>query len=133
MIRLPKRPTPLRTAMAAVRVSMSWLGTRKTLTAEQKQEAAEPFGADAKFLSAGKRLLDTAHPAYKAVTAVRSQVITYWKWMSLPYPEPGNVTGLEGTDSRFIPILNPCRRVIAENGYYERRLHPRWIHEAQER
>ena len=46
-------------------------------------------GTDAKFLSAGKRLLDTAHPAYKAVTAVRSQVIAYWKSMSLPYPEPG--------------------------------------------
>ena len=35
----------LRTTMAAVRVSMSWFGTRKSLTAEQKAEAAEPFGA----------------------------------------------------------------------------------------
>ena len=50
----------LRTTMAAVRVSMSWLGTKKSLTAEQKAEAAEPFGTDARFLSAGKRLLDIA-------------------------------------------------------------------------
>ena len=44
----------LRTTMAAVRVSLSWFGTRKTLTPEQKAEAAEPFGTDARFLSAGK-------------------------------------------------------------------------------
>ena len=75
--------------MAAVRVSLSWFGTRKSLNAEQKAEAAEPFNAEAKFLSAGKKLLDTAHPAYKAVTAVRGKVIAYWKSMSLPYPEPG--------------------------------------------
>jgi hypothetical protein len=79
----------LRTTMAAVRVFMSWMGTRKTLTAEQRAEAAEPFGTDARFLSAGKRLLDISHPAFKAVTAVRGKVIGYWKSMSLPYPEPG--------------------------------------------
>jgi hypothetical protein len=79
----------LRMTMAAVRVSLSWFGTRKTLTAEQKQEAAEPFGTDARFLSAGKRLLDISHPAYKAVTAVRGKVQSYWKSMSVPYPEPG--------------------------------------------
>jgi len=79
----------LRATMAAVRVSITWMGTRKTLTPEQKAEAAEPFGAEAKFLSAGKRLLDTAHPAFKAVTAVRSRAVSYWKSVSLPYPEPG--------------------------------------------
>ncbi len=53
----------LRTTMAAERVSLTWFGTRKSLTAEQKAEAAEPFGAEAKFISAGKKLLDTTHPA----------------------------------------------------------------------
>ena len=48
----------LRTTMAAVRVSLSWLGTRKTLTAEQKTVAADAFGAEGAFLSAGKKLLD---------------------------------------------------------------------------
>jgi hypothetical protein len=79
----------LRTTMAAVRVSFTWLGVRKTLTAEQRAEAAEPFGANAQFLSAGKKLIDTSHPAYKAVTAVRGKVQSYWKSLSLPYPEPG--------------------------------------------
>lgn len=89
----PQSTTPaaqrLRTTMAAVRVSMSWLGTKKSLSAEQRAEAAEPFGTDARFLSAGKRLLDISHPAYKAVTAVRGKVIAFTKSMSLPYPEPG--------------------------------------------
>ena len=75
--------------MAAVRVSFTWLGVRKTLTAEQKAEAAEPFGAEATFLSAGKKLIDTAHPAFKAVTAIRNRAKKYWAAMSLPYPEPG--------------------------------------------
>jgi hypothetical protein len=79
----------LRTTMAAVRVSFTWLGVRKTLTAEQRAEAAEPFGANAQFLSAGKKLIDTSHPAFKAVTAVRNRAKQFWASMSLPYPEPG--------------------------------------------
>lgn len=79
----------LRRTMAAVRVSIRWFGIRRSLTAEQKAEAAEPFGAEAKFLSAGKKLLDNTAPAFKAVTTVRGRVIAFWRSMSLPYPEPG--------------------------------------------
>jgi hypothetical protein len=79
----------LRTTMAAVRVSFTWLGVRKTLTAEQRAEAAEPFGANAQFLSAGKKLIDTGHPAFKAVTTIRNRAKQCWASMSLPYPEPG--------------------------------------------
>ncbi len=82
-------PQRLQTTMAAVRVSFVWLGVRKTLTPEQKAEAAEPFGTDARFLSAGKRLLDTSHPMFKQLTAVRNRILAYWKAMSLPYPEAG--------------------------------------------
>jgi hypothetical protein len=79
----------LRTTMAAVRVSLSWFGTRKTLTAEQKSQAADTFGAEGAFLSAGKKLLDTKHEKFKAVTAVKGRIISLWKSMSVPYPEPG--------------------------------------------
>src|SRR5947209_6581716 len=61
----------LRTGMAAVRVSFTWMGTRKTLSADQRAEAAQPFDADGGSLSAGKKILDTAHPAFKAVTAIK--------------------------------------------------------------
>jgi len=79
----------LRTTMAAVRVAISWFGVRKTLTPQQKAQAADTFGAEGQFLSAGKKLLDTSHPAYKAVTTVRGQIMAFWRGISLPYPEPG--------------------------------------------
>jgi hypothetical protein len=79
----------LRKTMAAVRVSFVWFGTSKTLTPEQKSEAADTFGAEGQFLSAGKKLLDTRHPAFKAVSGVRGRAVNYWKGMTLPFPEAG--------------------------------------------
>jgi len=79
----------LRATTAAVRLSFVWFGTRKTLTIEQRAQAAETFGAEGQFLSAGKKLIDTKHPAVKAVSGVRSRIVSYWKGISLPYPEPG--------------------------------------------
>jgi hypothetical protein len=79
----------LRATMAACRVSFTWLGTQKTLTAEQKARAAEAFDAEGASLSAGKKLLDTSHPAYRAVTAVRGKIDTHWRGLTLPFPEPG--------------------------------------------
>lgn len=79
----------LQQRMAAARLSFTWLGVRKTLTAEQKARAAEPFGAQDSYLSAGKKLLDTSHTAFKDVTAVRGQIQAYFRTVSLPYPEPG--------------------------------------------
>ena len=79
----------LQTTMAAVRLSLSWLGVRKTLTSEQREIAAGSFGAEGEYLSAGKKLLDTKHPAFRAVTGVKGRIVSLWKAMSLPYPEPG--------------------------------------------
>ncbi|RLS34046.1 MAG: hypothetical protein DWH81_15955 [Planctomycetota bacterium] len=79
----------LRDTMAAARLSFTWLGVRKSLTVEQKNQAADSFGAEGKFLSAGKKLLDTSHPAFKAVTAIKGRCLSYWRAVSLPYPEPG--------------------------------------------
>src|ERR1700675_3323299 len=79
----------LRTTMAAVRLSFTWFGVRKSLSAEQKAEAADSFGAEGAYLSAAKKLLDTKHPAFKGVTGVRGRAISLWKGLSLPYPDPG--------------------------------------------
>src|SRR4051812_39692912 len=79
----------LRAGMAAVRVSFTWLGTRKSLSAEQRDEAAQPFDADGGSLSAGKKILDTKHSAFKAVTAIKTKLTSTLKHLSLPYPEPG--------------------------------------------
>jgi hypothetical protein len=63
----------LRGETTAARISFQWLGTRKTLSTDQKARAADTFGAEHESLSASKRLLDASHPAFKAVTAVKSR------------------------------------------------------------
>ena len=79
----------LRTTMAACRLKFTWFGTQKTLTPEQRAAAAEPFDADSQLISAGKRLIDTKHTAYKAVTAIRTKITDTWRGLTLPFPEPG--------------------------------------------
>ena len=64
----------LRTTMAACRVSFTWWGVQRTLTSEQKAQAAQAFDAEGQFLSAGKKLLDTKHTAFRAVTAIRTKI-----------------------------------------------------------
>lgn len=97
----PNSPTPptlattgsaaekLQVSFAAARVSFSWFGTRKTLTSDQRDRAGETFGADGEYLSAGKKLLDTKHPAYKALTQLKGAILDYWRQHSLPFPEDG--------------------------------------------
>jgi hypothetical protein len=90
----------LRTTMAACRVQFTWWGVQRALTAEQKAQAAQAFDAEGQFLSAGKKLLDTRHTAFRAVTAVRSKISDYWKGLSLPFPEPGvRLIRLDGVES----------------------------------
>lgn len=85
-------PTPaqeLQTRFAAVKISFTWLGVRKTLSPDQKAQAADSFGAEGQFLSAGKKLLDTRDEHFQVVTALRHRISSYWKSLSLPDPEPG--------------------------------------------
>ena len=79
----------LRTTMAAVRLAFTWLGVRKTLAPEQRTTAARAFHADRELLSASKLILDTKNPAYRAVAAVRSEASSYWRTVTLPFPEAG--------------------------------------------
>ena len=79
----------LRHAMAAVRLSFTWLGVRRTLTHQQRSTAAGAFGAEGDFVSAGKKLIDTRHPKFKALTTIRGEVVAFWKNLSVPWPEPG--------------------------------------------
>ena len=104
----------MRSTMAAVRVAFMWLGVRKTLTPDQKAQAADTFDAEGTFLSAGKKLLDTKHPAYKAVTGVRGRIIALWKSLSLPYPEPGVRLIPQADINRFEVQMTTLRADLAE-------------------
>ena len=79
----------VRAEFAACRVKFRWFGTTKTLSASQKSQAANSFGAEAKAISAAKRLFDTKDERYRALTSLKSQIIRYWKDHSLAYPEAG--------------------------------------------
>jgi hypothetical protein len=79
----------LRATMAACRVQFTWFGVQRALTRDQRTRAAEAFDAEAQFLSAGKRLLDTRHTAFRAVTAIRTKNTDHWRSLTLPFPEPG--------------------------------------------
>src|SRR6516165_8952860 len=48
----------LRRIAAAVRVSLHWWGTHRSLSAQQKEEVSAGYAADARFLTAGKRIID---------------------------------------------------------------------------
>jgi hypothetical protein len=117
---LPAAPSPsttavqrLRASMGAVRVSFTWLGVRRTLSPQQKLQAAESFGAERDYLSAGKKLLDTSHPAFKAVTTIRGRTVAYWRSLTLPYPEPGIRLIRQDDVAAFTAQLTAFRQELA--------------------
>lgn len=79
----------LREGTIAVRLLTEKMGVRKALTREQIRQAADEFDADARHLSATKRLIDTKDPSYRAVVRVRSRAVKLWKAVTVPYPDPG--------------------------------------------
>ena len=54
----PNAAQRLRTTMAAVKLSFTWLGVRKTLAPDQRTTAARAFHADRELLSARRHQLD---------------------------------------------------------------------------
>jgi hypothetical protein len=79
----------LRRLAAAVRVHFTWWGVHRSLTAQQKEEVSAGYAADARFLTAGKKLLDTRHEAFRRLTSVRTRLVSYWRGLTLPFTEPG--------------------------------------------
>lgn len=79
----------LRKETAAVRLMHSKLGVRRALSKAQVKQAAETFGADGSYMSAGKRLINTRHPKFRACTKIISQARCYWRTMTVPFPTKG--------------------------------------------
>ena len=104
----------LQATTAAVRVSFTWFGVRKTLTPDQNARAADTFGAEGEYLSAAKKLLDTRHPAFKAVTAVRTRVLSLWRGTTLPYPESGVRLIRQDRIGQFTDQMDVLREQLVE-------------------
>ena len=114
----------LRTTMAGARLSVTSLGTRKTLTPQQKAQAADTFGAEGAYMSAAKKLIDTTHPAFKRVTGVKNQAVQYWKGLTLPFPEPGlrliRQDDIQGFDVQMTTLKSKLDEAVAGlNDHYD--------------
>jgi hypothetical protein len=42
-----------------------------------------------RLLSAGKKILDVHHEKFRALTSLRSRIVSYWRGLTLPYVENG--------------------------------------------
>ena len=111
----PTQGGRLQAETTAVRLHIRWPGTRKSLNSDQRQQAAGAFDADSRTLSAAKRLFDTSHPSFRAVSAIKTQASSLWKGMSLPYVEPG-VRLLRRSDiSEFDERMSVIREELTES------------------
>lgn len=79
----------LQSNMGAVKLSFSWVGTRRKLTDNQLARAASNFDANTEQVFASKKLFDTKRPSYRVLTAIKSQASAYWRSMTLPFPQDG--------------------------------------------
>lgn len=119
----------LQAETTAVRLHIRWPGTRKSLNEDQKRRAASTFDADTRSLSAAKRIFDTTHPAFRAVSSVRSKAVSYWKGMTLPYVEAGvrlirrddvasfnsHLTSMQEELAEAVGLLNGCYSELVEH------------------
>src|SRR5262249_34831864 len=79
----------LRRIAAAVRVMLHWWGVHRALTSQQKEEFGAVTFADARLLTAGKKLVAPGHEAFRRLTSIRTRISSYWRAVSLPYVEAG--------------------------------------------
>jgi hypothetical protein len=82
-------PQRLRRLAAAVRVSLHWWGIHRKLSSEQKEEVSAGYAADARFLTAGKKIIDTRHEAVRKLSSIKTRLGNYWRGLTLPFTEPG--------------------------------------------
>lgn len=114
----------LRRTAAAVRVHFTWWGVHRTLTAQQKEEVGDTYGADARFLTAGKKIIDVRHEAFRRLTSIRTRVINYWRGLTLPYVEPGVRLIRQSDIEAFVHTMEGFREELTQaeselNGAYE--------------
>ena len=79
----------LRDETAAVRFGVSKMGVRKSLKGTQKEQAAATFGANEKFVTSAKKLVNTKNIAWRNVHRLITEAKAYWQANTTPYPERG--------------------------------------------
>ena len=82
-------PQRLRRIAAAVRVSLHWWGVHRSLSTQQKEEVSAGYAADARFLTAGKKIIDTRHEAFRKLSSIKTRLTSFWRGLTLPFTEAG--------------------------------------------
>ncbi len=104
----------LRRIAAAVRVMLHWWGVHRSLTQQQKEEVGLTYAADARLVTAGKKLLDTRHEAFRRLTSIKTRLINYWRGITLPYTEPGMRLIRQPDIEPFVHTMTGFRDELAE-------------------
>jgi hypothetical protein len=104
----------LRRMAAAVRIHFTWWGVHRTLTAQQKEEVGDAYGADARLLSAGKKLIDVRHEAFRGLTSIRSKIVNYWRALTLPYVDSGVRLIRQSDIEGFVRAMEGFREELAQ-------------------
>jgi hypothetical protein len=104
----------LRRTAAAVRVHFTWWGVHKTLTNQQKEEVGAAYAADARFLTAGKKLVDVRHEAFHRLTSIRTRVVNYWRGLTLPYVEAGVRLIRQSDIEPFVHTMQTFRQELTQ-------------------
>jgi len=97
-----------------VRVSFTWWGVHRTLSAQQKEEVGDTCGADVRFLTAGKKIIDVRHEAFRRLTSIRSRIVSYWRGLTLPYVEPGIRLIKQSDITTFVETLEGNRVALTQ-------------------
>jgi hypothetical protein len=105
----------LRSMAAAVRVCLHWWGVHRALTNQQKEEVSAGYAADSRFLTAGKKLVDTRHAAIRRLSSIKTRIVNYWRGISLPYVEPGTRLIRQSDIETFVHTMEGFRDELAQS------------------
>jgi hypothetical protein len=97
-----------------VRVRLRWWGVHRALTPRQKEELGAAADADARLLTAGKKLIDRRHPAARALTSVKTRLGRYWRGLTLPYTEIGVRLIRQADIGPFVHAMEGFRQELSD-------------------
>src|ERR1700677_1219613 len=104
----------LRRIAAAVRVSLHWWGVHRALSPQQKEQVSAGYAADVRFLTAGKRIIDVRHEAFRKLTSIRTRLTQYWRGLTLPFTEPGVRLIRQSDIESFVHTLEGFREELVQ-------------------
>jgi hypothetical protein len=94
------------------RVQVTRFGCSKAFTKEQRERAAETFGADAKLTRASKVLVDTKNEHYKRVTDIIREARQFWHLITAEYEEDGIRLLRKDRAERFVSTMEEYKQEL---------------------